>query len=101
VPEVGEFRVVVQVFGDDVRRPLGATERVVAAAELEAGLSVNVVYEGSAWAGRVLAWAEPNSRELEFGALTAQPRAALAWAEGALLAAGTDLHLRADLALAA
>jgi hypothetical protein len=68
---------VVQLFGADAR-PIGATERVVSASSLKAGVDVHVVYEGGQEPQRAMAWVEPNSGELEFGALTATPAKALA-----------------------
>lgn len=84
-----EVRVVVQVFGDDAR-PVGATERVVSAGILATGLDLAVVYEGGHEELTAVAWVEPNSGELEFGALTATPAKALA--QGAA-------RLRRDLTL--
>jgi hypothetical protein len=82
VPYAGELRLVVQVFGRGGGWPVGALERVVTAQELRQGVDVQVLHDaGSGAAHRLLAWVEPNARELEFGALTAQPQGALALGE--------------------
>lgn len=93
IPQIsGEVRVVVQLFGADAR-PLGAAERVVSALALRAGVDVHVVYEGGQEPQRALAWIEPNSAELEFGALTAKPSAALAMGSAAALGDRTVVEL--------
>lgn len=84
LPWSGEMRLVVQVHEVDTRRPVGrarpvaAAQRIVTAADLEDGVELSLLHEGKIdEAARVVAWLEPGSSELEFGALTADPRGAI------------------------
>jgi hypothetical protein len=101
VAGAGELRLVVQVFGRNGGWPLGAAERVATPAELRQGLDVQVLHEGAEVPSRVLAWVEPNARELEFGALTAVPHDPLAMTERAARAGSDELVLEVAKAAAA
>jgi hypothetical protein len=69
------MRLVVQVFGRG-RRPLGAAQRAVSAAELRRGVRVDVVQVGGEGeTPRVVAWVEPGAPDLEYEGLEAAPTA--------------------------